>query len=447
MAFTAIILAAGKGSRLKSNLPKPLHQVGGHPMLGWVIDSAKAAGADQIIPVISKDSPALEDYLSDFDVAIQDPPLGTGHAVLAAAPHIHDKSKPLIILFGDTPLISAASISKLAGTIEDGLDICVVGFETDTPTGYGRLVFDADNQLTGIVEDSEASDSQKQIKTVNGGMMAGRADVMLGLLETLSPDNSQGEIFLTDIVASGHAQGHKMNAIFIDRAEISGVNSRADLAHIEAVLQHKLRQAAMAEGATLQAPDTVFLSSDTILERDVVIEPHVVIGPGVHIGEGSIIKAFSHLEGVQTKACCVIGPYARLRPGTALDEGVKIGNFVETKKARIAAGAKVNHLSYVGDADVGSKANIGAGTITCNYDGFNKHQTLIGDGAFIGSNTALVAPVSVGAGAIIGAGSTITKDVPEDGLGLTRAPQANTHNFASRLRTRLLAIKNKNKQS
>ena len=447
MAFTAIILAAGKGSRLKSNLPKPLHQVGGHPMLGWVIDSAKAAGADQIIPVISKDSPALEDYLSDFDVAIQDPPLGTGHAVLAAAPHIHDKSKPLILLFGDTPLISAASISKLAGTIEDGLDICVVGFETDTPTGYGRLVFDADNQLTGIVEDSEASDSQKQIKTVNGGMMAGRADVMLGLLETLSPDNSQGEIFLTDIVASGHAQGHKMNAIFIDRAEISGVNSRADLAHIEAVLQHKLRQAAMAEGATLQAPDTVFLSSDTILERDVVIEPHVVIGPGVHIGEGSIIKAFSHLEGVQTKACCVIGPYARLRPGTTLDEGVKIGNFVETKKARIAAGAKVNHLSYVGDADVGSKANIGAGTITCNYDGFNKHQTLIGDGAFIGSNTALVAPVSVGAGAIIGAGSTITKDVPEDGLGLTRAPQANTHNFASRLRTRLLAIKNKNKQS
>ena len=443
MAFTAIILAAGKGSRLKSNLPKPLHRVGGNPMLGWVIDSATSAGATQIIPVISKDSPALEAYLSDFEVAIQDPPLGTGHAVLAASAHIKDKSKPLIILFGDTPLISAASISALAKTIEEGLDICVVGFETESQKGYGRLVFDGSGQLTRIVEESEASSAEKEITTVNGGMMAGRADVMLSLLETLSPDNSQGEIFLTDIIASGHAAGHKINAIFIDQSEISGVNSRADLAHIERLLQHKLRAAAMAQGATLIAPETVFLSSDTVLERDVVIEPHVVFGAGVHIGEGSIIKAFSHLEGVQTKACCVIGPYARLRPGTELDEGVKIGNFVETKKARIAAGAKVNHLSYIGDAEVGEQANIGAGTITCNYDGFNKHQTLIGAGAFIGSNTALVAPVSVGAGAIIGAGSTITKNVPDDGLGLTRAPQANSENMADKLRQRFQKAKKK----
>lgn len=447
MAFTAIILAAGKGSRLKSTLPKPLHQIGGHPMLGWVMDSARAAGASQVIPVISKDSPDMERYLAGVDFAVQDPPRGTGDAVRAAARNITDTSLPLIVLFGDTPLISAAEIKALADTITSGADICVVGFEAADPTGYGRLIFTPEGQLTAIIEESEADASQKTITTVNGGMMAGRAEVMLELLDALEPNNSQGEIFLTDIIQNGHQAGHQITAHFIAQSEIMGVNSRADLAKVEAALQHRLRAAALAGGATLIAPETVFLSSDTVLEHDVIIEPHVVFGKGVHVGEGSHIKAFSHLEGSKIGHHCVIGPYARLRPGTDLAEEVKIGNFVETKKAQIAKGAKVNHLTYIGDALIGQAANIGAGTITCNYDGYNKSLTQIGDGAFIGSNTALVAPVSVGAGAIIGAGSTITQNVAADAVALTRAPQANRDGAASILRKKQQRLKEKNKEA
>ena len=436
MSFTAIILAAGKGTRMKSEIPKPLHHVAGKPMLSWVINAAKAAGASQILPVIGHESAQLEDWLGDIKPAYQTAQLGTGHAVLAAEHMLEKPDVPVIILFGDTPLITADTIKRTVTHIKNGADICALGFEASNPAGYGRFILDDSGRLVQIIEDSECSEAERQITFVNGGILAARAPALFSLLRSVKPANSKGEIFLTDVITEGHAAGLNITSDKAPQTELLGVNSRAQLAELDAIAQQRLRNSAMDAGATLVAPETIFLSADTILETDVIIEPNVVIGPGVHIATGSHIKSFSHLERCYVGTCCVIGPYARLRPGTHLEDGVKIGNFVETKNARFEAGAKANHLSYIGDAEVGAAANIGAGTITCNYDGFGKHKTEIGDGAFIGSNSALVAPVRIGDGAIVGAGSTITKAVDDNAIATARGRQSQITDGAKQFRAK-----------
>ena len=443
MSFTAIILAAGKGTRMKSALPKPLHRVGGHAMLAWSIDAARAAGADQIVTVLSPGSDDIQTWLDGAPFAIQQQQLGTGDAVAAAHDVVGDKEGVVIVMFADTPLVSAASLKRLADGVETGAGIVIAGFEPDNPAGYGRLVQGKDGHVSRIVEDRDASAGEREIGLCNGGIMAVRRASLFGWLDRVTNDNAKGEYYLTDIVALANEDGVPVTHVLVGEHDVMGVNDRADLARAEAALQDRLRQAAMEAGVTLIAPETVFLSADAVIEHDVIIEPHVVIGAGCHIGEGTIIHAFSHLEGARLGACCIIGPYARLRPGTLADDGVKIGNFVEVKKSRLGEGAKANHLTYLGDADVGAEANIGAGTITCNYDGFGKYRTLIGDGAFIGSNSSLVAPVSIGAGAIIGAGSTITEDVDDDSIAVARADVRELPAAASKFRDKRRAAKDR----
>ena len=421
MEFTAIILAAGKGTRMRSSLAKPLHKVGGHPMLGWSIDAATAAGAKRIVTVLSPGSESIQSWLNGAPFAIQEQQLGTGNAVAAARDAVKTDDGIAVVMFADTPLVTAESIASLAHAIEDGASLAVAAFEAADPSGYGRVVRDGKGNITGIVEDRDATSKQRTIRLCNGGIMAARTPLLFDLLASITNDNAKQEYYLTDIIGMATDAGHEVTYSLIEEAEILGVNDRADLAKAEAELQDRLRTAAMQSGVTLIAPETVFLSADAVIEPDVIIEPHVIIGKGCQIGEGTIIRAFSHLEGTRLGSCCIIGPYARLRPGTEGGDGVKIGNFVEVKKTSLGAGAKANHLTYLGDASIGAEANVGAGTITCNYDGFGKHETLIGEGAFIGSNTALVAPVSIGARAIIGAGSTITRDVAADSIAVERA--------------------------
>lgn len=438
--FTSFILAAGHGTRMRSDRAKPLHKIGGKQMLGWVIETAHAAGSTATCVVTASSHDQIETYLQkhypDVTTTKQEKALGTGHAAQSALSAIGTKGQPVLVLFGDTPLITAETCQRLAEEIAQGADLCVLGFETDTPTGYGRLVRDDTGALVGIVEEADANEAQKQIKLVNAGVMALSADMAESCLGQLSNDNAQAEYYLTDLVGIAAAQGRPITALTADEAEVQGVNSRADLASVEAGLQERLRNAAMAMGVTLQAPETIFLSADTSFEQDVTIEPHVIISQGCIIKSGAQIRAFSHLEGAIVGNDAIIGPYARLRPGADIGTKVKIGNFVEVKKARFDEGAKANHLSYIGDAHVGAGANIGAGTITCNYDGYDKFQTEIGKGAFIGSNSALVAPVSIGDGAIIGAGSTISKSVTSDDLALTRAPQKSLPQGGAKFRAR-----------
>ncbi len=421
MEFTAIILAAGKGTRMKSALAKPLHKVGGHPMLGWSIDAATAAGAKSIITVLSPGSESIQTWLNGTPFAIQEQQLGTGNAVAAAREAIEREEGVAVVMFADTPLVTAESIASLARTVEDGVSLAVAAFEAADPSGYGRVVCDDAGGITRIVEDRDATNEERAIRLCNGGIMAARMPLLFDLLGRITNENAKQEYYLTDVIGLATDAGHQVTYSLVEEAEILGVNDRADLAKAEAELQRRLRIAAMRSGVTLVAPETVFLSADAVIEPDVIIEPHVIIGRGCHIGEGTVIRAFSHLEGTRLGACCIIGPYARLRTGTEGEEGVKIGNFVEVKKTTLGAGAKANHLTYLGDASIGAGANVGAGTITCNYDGFGKHETLIGEGAFIGSNTALVAPVSIGARAIIGAGSTITRNVAADSIAVERA--------------------------
>ena len=337
-------------------------------------------------------------------------------------------------MFADTPLVRADSIATLVSKVADGAAVAVAAFEPVDPTGYGRLVQGPNGTIESIVEEREASETQKKINLCNGGIMAAKTPLLFHLLDRVTNDNAKGEYYLTDIIAHASAGGHRVAHNIIDETEILGVNDRVDLAAAEAALQSRLRITAMQQGVTMVAPDTVFIAADAVIESDVIIEPHVVIGSGCHIGEGSIIRAFSHLEGTRLGACCIIGPYARLRPGTDAGDGVKVGNFVEIKKTKLGDGAKANHLTYLGDATIGAAANIGAGTITCNYDGFGKYETLIGDGAFIGSNTALVAPVTIGARAIIGAGSTITRDVGVDSIAVERAHTSEREGAAAKFR-------------
>ena len=437
--MTAIILAAGKGTRMKSALPKPLHAVGGRPMLAWSMDAAGAAGATSIITVLGPDSDAIQSWLDGAPFAIQHNQLGTGDAVAAASDAVGTQDGIALVMFADNPLVSAATLKDMAARVAAGAAITVGAFKANDPAGYGRVIMDNDDTVLRIVEDRDATVAERQTTLCNGGIMAVRIPLLFTLLAQVTNENAKGEYYLTDIIGIAAAAGHKIDCTVIDQAEFIGVDSRHGQASAEAALQNRLRSAALDGGVTLQAPETVFLSADAVIERDVIIEPNVIIGNGCHIGEGSIIRAFSHLEGARVGPCCIIGPYARLRPGTDAGEGVKVGNFVEIKNTRLEAGAKANHLTYLGDAEIGRDANIGAGTITCNYDGYGKYRTLIGAGAFIGSNTALVAPVSIGARAIVGAGSTIVSDVAEDSIAVTRAAQDERSGAAATFRDKRAA--------
>ena len=429
----AIILAAGEGTRMRSDKPKVMHEIAGRPMLGHVLSAVQAAGATRIAVVVGPDRADVAQTARVFapDCAIfeQRERLGTAHAVLAAREALEEPADDVIIAFADTPLIDAASFTGLRAPLAQRAVMAVLGFEAFNPTGYGRLIV-VNGNLQAIREEKDASIEEKPISLCNAGLMAFRGDAVLGLLDAIGNDNAKGEYYLTDAVALAAARDETIAVVRAPEDIVQGVNDRAQLAAAEAVMQRRLRAQAMAGGATLIDPASVHLSADTVIGRDVVIEPNVFFGPGVSVGDNAVIHAFSHIEGTQIGAGAQIGPFARLRPGTRLAEKAKVGNFVEIKKAQVGPGAKVNHLSYIGDAQIGARANIGAGTITCNYDGFDKHLTRIGEGAFIGSNSALVAPVTIGDGAYVGSGSVVTQDVPDDALAIARGRQHTKEGWA-----------------
>lgn len=428
-----VILAAGKGTRMRSAVPKVLHEIAGRPMLGHVLAAALETGASRLCLVTAPDQNDVRDYAlaqaPKLSACIQENQLGTGDAVRAAMSAL-DGVERVVIMFGDTPLMRADILRQLA-TSE--ADVCVLGFEPEDAAAYGRIIMEADAPAR-IVEYKDADALTRAIGLCNGGAMGVRASVLNELLPELQNDNAQGEYYLPDLVHLAVASGRSTALVLGDTDDTLGVDSRKGLAHAEARMQARLRSKMLEAGVGMQDPDTVYLSHDTQIEADVTFEPHVKIGPGVQIGEGTLIKAFSHLEGVRIGARATIGPFARLRPGTVLGDKVRIGNFVETKNAQLGDGSKVNHLSYIGDAELGVGVNVGAGTITCNYDGFKKHVTRIGDGAFIGSNSSLIAPVTIGAGAYLGSGTAVSGDVSADSLALTRAPRRDVEGWAQSFR-------------
>lgn len=432
----AVILAAGQGTRMKSKTVKVLHGVGGRPMLDWAIDLAGRSGVNQTVTVYGAHSPTVRDAAEALgsSTALQDPPRGTGHAVLAARQALEGFNGDSIVLYADTPLIRPETVERVFAALAGGAAVAVLGFEPAEPAAYGRLVLDAEGNLDRIVEYKDASETEREIGLVNSGVLAADASLLFDLLDQVGNENANGEYYLTDVVGLARARGLKAVVVRAGAGEVLGVNSRIDLAEAETAFQTRMRRDAMNAGVTLVAPETVFFSWDTVIARDVIIEPNVVFGPGVTIGEDAVIHAFSHIEGATIGEGAQIGPYARLRPGADIGARAKVGNFVEIKKSQLGEGAKVNHLSYVGDASVGAGANVGAGTITCNYDGFEKYRTVIGEGAFIGSNCSLVAPVTVGAGAMTGSGGVITEDVPDGALALARAGQTNKDGWAARFR-------------
>ncbi|MBO6560629.1 MAG: bifunctional UDP-N-acetylglucosamine diphosphorylase/glucosamine-1-phosphate N-acetyltransferase GlmU [Nisaea sp.] len=408
-----VVLAAGKGTRMKSDLPKVLHTVAGRPMLHHVLAATEPLQPARRVVVLSPGQEAVAASIAPIPTAIQHPPRGTGDAVRAAKAELEGFTGTVLVLFGDTPLLTPETLSQMVAMTEgpDGAAFVILGFELDSPGRYARLVLDEAGGLRKIIEAPDLKGDEVDIKLCNGGALAVDGSRLFDWLERLEPHNAQGEFYLFDLLDFVHEEGRKAGVVWIDPVETMGVDSRAGLAAAEAKMQERLRRRVMDEGVTLVAPETVFLSFDTVIGQDSVVQPHCVFGPGVKIGPKVEIKSFSHLEGATVGLGARVGPYARLRPGAELGERVHVGNFVEVKNARFGDGAKANHLSYVGDAEVGAGANIGAGTITCNYDGFEKHLTEIGAGAFIGSNTALVAPVRIGEGALVGAGSTVTEDV------------------------------------
>jgi bifunctional UDP-N-acetylglucosamine pyrophosphorylase/glucosamine-1-phosphate N-acetyltransferase len=432
---TAIVLAAGEGTRMASGIAKVLHRIGGRSMLAHVLDAVRAAGAEHVAVVIA---PGGEDVAAETrrvlpaaETFIQREQRGTAHAALAARAAI-ERGDDLLVVFGDSPLLRAETLRSLSDALK-GAAIAVLGFRPKDPTGYGRLIVEG-GELVAIREERDASPAEKKIALCNAGAMAFAGSHALKLLERIKDDNARREFYLTDAVAIARADKVKVVVREATEEEVMGVNDKSQLATAEAGLQARLREAAMQAGASLVAPETVHFSSDTKLSRDVVVEPFVVFGPGVVVEQGAVIRSFSHLEGAHVSAGASVGPFARLRPGTKLGAGAKVGNFVETKGAEFGAKAKANHLAYIGDTSVGAGANIGAGTITCNYDGFDKHRTVIGDGAFIGSNSALVAPVKIGEGAYVASGSVITGNVPANALGVGRARQVNKDGWAKDLR-------------
>jgi bifunctional UDP-N-acetylglucosamine pyrophosphorylase/glucosamine-1-phosphate N-acetyltransferase len=445
-----IVLAAGEGTRMRSSLPKVLHPIAGESMLAHVLAAAPRGTGQKLAVVIGpgRDDVAKEVMRARTDAAIctQHERLGTGHAVLSAREAIARGPDDLIVVFGDTPLISAATLEKMRAPLAGGSAVVVLGFRAEDPAGYGRLLTDGE-RLLAIREHADASEAERAIKLCNAGVMAIRGTVALELLEKIANANAKAEYYLSDIVEIANGNRMKASVIETTEDEVRGINTKAQLAEAEAVMQQRLRTAAMDAGVTLIAPETVYLAADTKFGKDVVIEPFVVLGPGVEIEDGAIVHSFTHAVQTKIGKKASVGPYARLRPGTVLGDGAKIGNFVETKAAAIDAGAKVSHLTYIGDAHIGANANIGAGTITCNYDGFDKHHTEIGEGAFVGSNSALVAPVRVGAGAYIGSGSVVTEDVPADALRVERAEQTTKDGWAKRFREMKMRAKAAKSQS
>ncbi len=444
MSLHLIVLAAGEGTRMNSDTPKVLHEIAGAPLIAHALgltgdlDVASRVvvvghGADQVSAAVMALDPAAK-------LVTQSERLGTAHAVATAAPALADAAGDAVLLFGDTPFIRTETLKQMQDARTNGADIVVLGFDAEDPARYGRLITDGDT-LTEIVEWKDATEVQRAITLCNSGVMLAEAQTLLRLAGAVGNDNAAGEYYLTDIIALARAEGLTATVVTCDESETLGVNSRADLANAEAVFQDNARTAAMENGVTLQAPDTVHFAHDTHLGRDTVVEPNVVFGPGVTVESGARIRAFSHLEGCHVGSGAVVGPYARLRPGAELDNDARVGNFVEIKNAQIGEGAKVNHLTYIGDASIGEASNIGAGTITCNYDGVFKHRTEIGDRVFIGSNTLLVAPVKVGNEAMTATGTVVTKDVPEGALAVARVRQDNKPNFATKFFEKLRAAK------
>jgi bifunctional UDP-N-acetylglucosamine pyrophosphorylase/glucosamine-1-phosphate N-acetyltransferase len=439
-ARAAIILAAGQGTRMKSDLPKVLHQVGGRPMLDWAVAAVRGTGVSRIVVVAPKSAPALkahvEKTLGTGAIAVQDPPLGTGHAVRAAEAALADFDGDVVVLYGDGPLIEAPRVEELFAARAAQGGLIVLGFNAANPFGYGRLIVDGEGALERIVEEKEANAAERAVRLANSGVICADAKTLFRILAMVKNDNAKGEYYLTDAPALARAAGFTTRVVMAEESETLGVNSRVELAQAEAVFQQRARQAAMDAGVTLIDPASVYFSYDTEIAADVVIEPNVFFGPGVKIGKGARIKTSCRLERAEVGPGAELGPFSQLRPGAKLGPNSHIGNFVEVKNSNIGEGAKANHLAYVGDADVGARANLGAGTITCNYDGFDKHRTAIGAGAFIGSDTALVAPVSVGENANTAAGTVVTKDVPPGALAVGRARQENIEGWADKFRAR-----------
>jgi len=438
--FAAIILAAGEGTRMRSARPKVLHEIAGRAMIAHVVGALCPLDPAETVVVLGRDMEEVAKAVAPAMVAIQPEPRGTGDAVRAAQPALAGKLAALdtvLVLFGDAPLLQPDTVARLLAARKDGAAVAVAGMRPDDPTPYGRLIEDDAGGIARIVEAKDATPDERTIGLCNGGIMAIDARLVFDLVSRLGNDNAKGEYYLTDIVALARADGRACRLVELPAEELAGVNTRAELAAAEAVMQCRLRTRAMANGATLIAPDTVFLSADTSFGRDVVVEPNVIFGPGVSVGDDVRIRSFSHLDGAEIGRGAIVGPYARLRPGAVLEADVHVGNFVEIKASRLGVGAKASHLTYLGDSDVGAGTNIGAGTITCNYDGFNKFRTKIGAGAFIGSNAALVAPVSIGDGAIVAAGSVVTRDVPADALTIARGSQVDKPGRAAEIRARL----------
>jgi len=431
----AVILAAGKGTRMKSDLPKVLHPIAGRPMIRHLLATVEALTPARIVVVTGREGEAVAQAVAPHATALQDPPLGTGHAVMAALPALEGFNRGTVLtLAGGDPFVSEATLRAMLAKREAGAAVVVVGFRPADPARYGRLVTDAAGGLDRIVEFADASPEERSISLCNGGYMAIDATLLKTLLGAIGNDNTKGEYYLTDIVAAAKARGQSCAVVECPEAEVMGIDTRMDLAAAEKIAQQALRRRAMENGATLTDPDSVHLCWDTKLGRDVTIGPFCVFGPGVTVADKVEIRAFSHLEGATVESGAIVGPYARLRPGAVIGPDAHVGNFVEVKNASLGKGAKANHLTYLGDASIGAGSNIGAGTITCNYDGFAKHRTEIGAGVFIGSNSALVAPVSVGDGAMVAAGSTITKDVPAEALSVARGKQTDIAGAAKRFR-------------
>ena len=440
--FAVIVLAAGQGTRMRSDTHKVLHPIAGRPLLLHLLDRVDALGANRRVVVVGKGRDQVEQALNGRDVTVahQAEQKGTAHAVQQAQAALEGYGGAVLVLYGDTPFVDAGTLGRMLERLDggDGPGVVVMASRPTDPGHYGRIILGQGDRIAKMVEYRDATDEERAVTLCNSGMMAVRSSDLFRWLAKVGNDNAAGEYYLPDVVNIAASEGREAVVIEGDPYETAGVNSRAELAHLELEWQRRRREEALEQGATLIDPESVWFAYDTKLGRDVTVEPHVVFGPGVEVATGATIKAFSHIEGAIIGERANIGPFARIRPGTTLGQRSKVGNFVELKKAEVAAGAKVNHLSYVGDSEVGEGANIGAGTITCNYDGFGKYRTVIGAGAFIGSNTALVAPVTIGAGAVVGAGSVITEDVEADSLALERSEQKGVAGWAKRFRERMM---------
>src|SRR3954452_4762734 len=439
--FAVVILAAGQGTRMRSDTHKVLHPIASRPLLLHLLDRGDALGAEKRVVVVGKGREQVEKAIAgrDVGVAVQAEQKGTGHAVQQAEQALGSYDGPVLILYADTPFVEVQTLRRMIDRLngDGGPGVVVLASQPDDPAKYGRIILGKGDSIAKMVEYRDATEEERAVRLCNSGMMAVRAADLFRWLGEVGNDNAAGEYYLPDIVNIAAAEGREAVVIEGDPYETAGVNSRAELAHLELEWQRRRREQALEDGATLIDPESVWFAYDTKLGRDVTVEPHVVFGPGVEVAEGAVIKAFSHIEGAIIGAKASIGPFARIRPGTRLAARTKVGNFVELKKAEVGEGAKVNHLSYVGDAEVGARANIGAGTITCNYDGFGKYRTVIGAGAFIGSNSALVAPVTIGDGAMVGAGSVIPRDVDPDSLAAERREQKSIAGWARRFRERM----------